>query len=367
VLVVVGIAVALTVIVAAVLVGVPPRRVAGTGEFAEGIPSPTTAPADPTDQSTPTPPPVPHRAYNGPLKGQAAVSIAVSPDGRMIAAGASDGTIRLWDAATGEQLTPPLTGHQGPIGGVAFSPDGQMLASGSDDRTIRLWDVAGHRQRGAPLTGSKTSVINVAFSPDGRTLAGIGIGRTLRLWDVGTGRPRGAVRDTGDIVSALAFTRDGRTLATAGQRDNSTGVVQLWDAGSGNRRSAHRFHTPAGSDDNLWNAALSSDARTAAFITFGGQLRRFDVASGRELGHAFGTDTGAGNAGGGLAVSRNGRVVAASNNDTVRLWDTGTGRQLGAVLTAGGYITEVAFSPGEDALTAAATTSWQWDISRYPR
>ena len=113
-----------------------------------------------------------------------ATSVAFSPNGTTLAAGNADGTVRLWDMATGRQIGRPLTGPADPVTSVTFSPDGTTLASASPDHTVRLWDLATSRPVGAPLTGHTGQVTSVAFSPDGKTLAAGSADHTVRLWDV---------------------------------------------------------------------------------------------------------------------------------------------------------------------------------------
>ncbi|KAF1808535.1 WD40 repeat-like protein [Eremomyces bilateralis CBS 781.70] len=154
-------------------------------------------------------------------------AVAFSPDGKVIASGSYDETVRLWDAGSGAALQ-TLDGHSNAVSAVAFSPDGKVIASGSHDRTVRLWD-AGSGAALQTLDGHSRAVSAVAFSLDGKVIASGSYDRTVRLWDAGSGAALQTLDGHSHAVSAVAFSPDGKVIAS-GSHDET---VRLWDAGSG--------------------------------------------------------------------------------------------------------------------------------------
>ncbi|MFD1374081.1 nSTAND1 domain-containing NTPase [Actinoplanes sichuanensis] len=320
-------------------------------------------------------------------------SAAFSPDGKTLATGSVDQTVRLWDVATGTNLE-TLTGHTGPIWSVAFSPDGKTLATGSVDQSVRLWDVAtGTHLR--TLTGHTHAIWSVAFSPDGKTLATGGHDATVRLWEVATGAGRRILRGHTDAVWSLAFSPDGRTLASGGWDH----MVRLWDVATGAGRRILAGHTDTvfamrfspngsrlatGSRDNsvrLWNVATGTSSRirtdqtgtlyTMAFSPSGRTLatsgqdnavRLWDVATGAGLRSLSGHT----NVIFSMAFSRDGTTLATGSQDnTVRMWDVATSTDDRTLTGHTDSVLALAFSPsGASLATGSADDSVRlWDVA----
>ncbi len=150
------------------------------------------------------------------------LSVAFSPDGKTLASGSFDSTIRLWDVQTGELLK-TLIEHTNVVFSLAFNPDGKTLASGSHDGLIHLSDV----QTGRILKTTEHTdwVMSVAFSPDGKTLASGSKDSTIQLWDTETNRVQQISVGHTSWVTSVAFSPDGKTLVS-GSRD---GTLLLWE------------------------------------------------------------------------------------------------------------------------------------------
>jgi WD40 repeat protein/uncharacterized protein YraI len=197
-----------------------------------------------------------------PLSGPAlpVQSIAFSPVGMLLAAGSDDGQVYVWDVTTG-QLVVTLAGHTSYVTSVAFNPDGTVLAAGGEDDTIRLWKIPGGSSLGV-LQGHTANVEAVAFSPDGTKLASVSSGTdpTVRLWDVASQTQINTLSGHSENLSSVAFSPDGSLIASgAGGIEDNT--VRLWSVQTG--ESLRTLYA----DGPVLSLAFSQDGR---FLATGG-------------------------------------------------------------------------------------------------
>ncbi|MGW4639274.1 caspase, EACC1-associated type [Sphaerisporangium sp. NPDC004334] len=196
-------------------------------------------------------------------------ALAFSPDGKILASGGFDRSVRLWDGITGATQA-VLTGHTGGVESLAFHPDGKILASAGYDATVRLWDpVRGHALDALPAGGTE-KLLNVAFSPDGKILAAGGLGRGITLWDAHTRDHSGTLK-VDDSALALAFSPDSKVLAVG----DYTGTIVLLAVGTGSAVT-----TLTGHKIEIADVAFSLDGKVLASASFDGTARLWDLSGG---------------------------------------------------------------------------------------
>jgi WD40 repeat protein len=278
-------------------------------------------------------------------------SVAFSPDGKRLASGSGDKTVKLWDLAT-DRETLTLKGHAGRVNSVAFSPDGKRLASGSTDQTIKLWDLVTGREAHT-LKGHTEVVSSVAFSPDGKRLASGSFDQTIKLWDLSTGCETLTLQGHSGWVSSVAFSPDGKRLASG----NGDKTVKLWDLATGRETLTLKGHARV-----VGSVAFSPDGKRLASGNGDQTIKLWDLATGRETltlkGHARVV--------GSVAFSPDGKRLASGSTDhTIKLWNLATGRET---LTLKGHtegVASVAFSPDGKRLASGSDdhTIKLWDLS----
>jgi WD40 repeat protein len=279
-------------------------------------------------------------------------ALAYAPNGETIAAAGFGQAVTLWEVSSGK-LVHKFPRQSQPGGGVAFAPDGTTLATG-DTPGCHLWDVAtgkGLRH----LKDDRAGVDSVAFAPDGKTVAGADLDGTLRVWETATGAVLRRIECKQEVLWAVAYSPDGRRLATGG----TDGTICLWDAHNG--KELHRLKA----HQRVAKLLFAPDGKRLLSSGFGREdtIREWDTATGRPL-RAFGENRRGRHP---MALSADGTLLACGEFDgQVRVWDMASGREKRRWSVGPTPLWAVAFSPDSKTLASAAYADAGirfWDVA----
>ncbi|MCA2535970.1 MAG: hypothetical protein IM553_16600 [Microcystis sp. M57BS1] len=257
-------------------------------------------------------------------------SVSFSRDGRTLASGSRDNTIKLWNIRTGKEIR-TLQGHNSRVSSVSFSRDGKTLASGSDDKTIKLWNVeTGQEIR--TFKGHNSRVFSVSFSRDGKTLASGSDDKTIKLWNVETGQEIRTFKGHNSIVYSVSFSRDGKTLASGS--DDKT--IKLWNVETG-----QEIRTFKGHNGSVFSVSFSPDGKTLATSSGDNTIKLWNVETGQEIRTLSGHNSFVYS----VNFSSDGKtLVTGSGDNTIKLWNVETGQEIRTLSGHNSFVRSVSFS-----------------------
>ncbi len=290
-------------------------------------------------------------------------SLAFSPDGTIVASGSEDKTVKLWDAATGEEIL-TLTGHTGPVDCLVFNSDGTRIVATSKG-VAKVWDLPEGRETLTLEPGDWETIASIAFSPDGKLLAGAD-GEVdvwpgfIRIWDASSGQLLESIEIEDEGLVNVAFSPDGLRLAWA-----SWNKLNIWELAS--RREVVSFDVDEGPSMPIF----SPDGKrlTAGSTYSSGTARVWDAASGKEIAKlktdeewirplTFSPE--------GTRIATHGGGVLAAVTEA-RVWDVARGREIFSLRLPGDQDHPAAFSPDLRQLAAGWGRSIRlWDATANP-
>ncbi|MBI1256390.1 MAG: XRE family transcriptional regulator [Chloroflexi bacterium] len=282
----------------------------------------------------------------------ALTAVATSSTGEYWAASGRRGELRIWEAG-GQILRHMWRGHVGTTWALTFSPNGQILASGSSDGSLKLWEVAS----GNLLWVSRDSsdVNRLSFSPDGLVLAGAGHDSHIYLWDVASGTLLQTI-PLSSPVAAVAWSPDGQFIASG----DRAGYVRLWAVEpTESPRLLRTLTQHASCADGL---AFSPDGRMLASASWDYTVKLWEVAS----GYLLQTLTGHTDRVGRVTWSPDGRILASNSADqTILLWDVEQTSYRGALIGHNDHVFQIAFTPDSRSLLSSGRDGSLrvWDVA----
>jgi WD40 repeat protein len=278
-------------------------------------------------------------------------AVATTPDGRRAISGADDGTLILWDLATGQRRY-TVVAHASRVLAVSTIPGASQAISCSADGTLRLSELeSGHAIRVMREPGRP--VYSVVVTPDGRMALSASDKGTLKLWDIADGQLLRTFAGNEQIVRALAVAPNGRQVLSG----SDDGMLRLWDLETG--RPALAITGPKVSVNSV---AITPDGRHAVSASRDRTLRLWDLATGQLVRSFTGHEDGVA----AVAVTPNGRqVLSASHDRTLRLWDIATGRLIHTFAGHEGVVSAVVVAPDSRHVVSAShdRTVRLWDLS----
>lgn len=298
------------------------------------------------------------------------LSVAFSPDGRQIATGSLDSTVKVWNATTGALLH-SLAGHTGRVIRVNFSQDSSRIVSGSDDNTIKVWNPStGDEVR--TLVGHVNSVHDIAVNTNTNRVASIGGDNVLKLWDLSRG-PATSIICSGHNTSVLqvAFQPNGTQLVSSSDSDGgSSSTIHTWNSITGERKQELNHITKT----QVPCFEFSPDGKQLVFATYSpvlttdirarptGRLRCVDAETGIETSLKFEGYTGLIVS---IAYSSDAkRIVGGSTDGSLWVWDASSGEILQTLTGHSGRIKSVKLSPDGKRIASGSTdkTLRVWDV-----
>ena len=277
--------------------------------------------------------------------------VAVMPDGRSALSASHDGTLKVWELASGCELR-TLAGHSSQVNGVAVTPDGRFAVSASDDATLKVWELASGREV-YKLAGHSDSANGVAVTPDGRFAVSASMDTTLKVWELATGCEIRTLTGHNLAVNGVVVTPDGRLVVSASE----DGTLVVWELATG-----YAIRTLEGHADSVMEVAVTPDGRFAVSASTDSTLKVWELSSGREIRTLAGHDGWVT----GVAVTPDGRfAVSASSDNTLKVWELSSGCVLHTLEGHTEPVKEVVVTPdGRLAISASHDKTLKiWELS----